>query len=63
MVTGPEEGISGRGGRGGQSRGRGSRGRAPTRHNAGKIIKHANTIYKIEGTALHILIAKILKCK
>ncbi|XP_018405587.1 PREDICTED: synaptic functional regulator FMR1 isoform X5 [Cyphomyrmex costatus] len=35
MVTGPEEGISGRGGRGGQSRGRGSRGRAPTRHNAG----------------------------
>ncbi|KYN40801.1 Fragile X mental retardation syndrome-related protein 1 [Trachymyrmex septentrionalis] len=35
MVAGPEEGISGRGGRGGQSRGRGSRGRAPTRHNAG----------------------------
>ncbi|XP_072759786.1 RNA-binding protein FXR1 isoform X5 [Anoplolepis gracilipes] len=35
MVTGPEEGVSGRGGRGGQSRGRGSRGRAPTRHNAG----------------------------
>nr|XP_012226216.1 PREDICTED: fragile X mental retardation syndrome-related protein 1 isoform X3 [Linepithema humile] len=35
MVAGPEEGVSGRGGRGGQSRGRGSRGRAPTRHNAG----------------------------
>ncbi|XP_012526941.1 synaptic functional regulator FMR1 isoform X5 [Monomorium pharaonis] len=35
MIAGPEEGISGRGGRGGQSRGRGSRGRAPTRHNAG----------------------------
>ncbi|XP_015180950.1 PREDICTED: fragile X mental retardation syndrome-related protein 1 isoform X2 [Polistes dominula] len=34
MVTGPEEGGSGRGGRGGQSRGRG-RGRAPARHNAG----------------------------
>lgn len=38
MVAGPEEGASGRGGRGGQSRGRGSRGRAPTRHNAGNII-------------------------
>lgn len=38
MVAGPEEGVSGRGGRGGQSRGRGSRGRAPTRHNAGNII-------------------------
>jgi len=38
MVAGPEEGISGRGGRGGQSRGRGSRGRAPTRHNAGNFI-------------------------
>lgn len=37
MVAGPEEGVSGRGGRGGQSRGRGSRGRAPTRHNAGNI--------------------------
>ncbi|XP_011864838.1 PREDICTED: fragile X mental retardation syndrome-related protein 1 isoform X5 [Vollenhovia emeryi] len=35
MVAGPEEGIGGRGGRGGQSRGRGSRGRAPARHNAG----------------------------
>lgn len=51
MVAGPEEGISGRGGRGGQSRGRGSRGRAPTRHNAGNIIKHINTTCKIEGTA------------
>lgn len=39
MVAGPEEGVSGRGGRGGQSRGRGSRGRAPTRHNAGNT-KH-----------------------
>jgi len=38
MVAGPEEGVSGRGGRGGQSRGRGSRGRAPARHNAGNII-------------------------
>lgn len=49
MVVGPEEGISGRGGRGGQSRGRGSRGRAPTRHNAGNIIKYTSTTYKIEG--------------
>lgn len=37
MVAGPEEGVSGRGGRGGPSRGRGSRGRAPTRHNTGNI--------------------------
>lgn len=34
--SGPEENSGGRGGRGGQSRGRG-RGRAPARHNAGNF--------------------------
>ncbi|KAI4493358.1 hypothetical protein M0802_009418 [Mischocyttarus mexicanus] len=47
MVTGPEEGGSGRGGRGGQSRGRG-RGRAPARHNAGNAI--TDYINNIENT-------------
>ena len=35
MPMGPEEGNNTRGGRGGQTRGRG-RGRAPARHNSGK---------------------------
>lgn len=38
---GPEESSGSRGGRGGQSRGRG-RGRAPTRHNTGNFTIYGN---------------------